>query len=444
MGNIIREREKAQKIEAILKKELEIVKPEKKELQVIDKIIKDFILFLNSSLRKTKIYAKAVLGGSFAKDTVIKKPRYDVDIFVCFDYTKYKDKEKGSLLSDILEKALKKVVKKFSSQLVKVHGSRDYFNVNLKISDIEILFEIIPVLVIKKASQARNITDVSLLHVAYIRKKIKKRKQLADGIKLAKSFCFAQNCYGAESYVKGFSGYALELLVSYYNGFLAFLKAASKWHVEKGKKIIIDPKKYYKGKNVLLELNEAKLLSPVVLVDPVQKERNVTAALSEKTFERFVKACRLFLVKPSINLFVRKKINIKNLKKKAKKMHADFFILQVKSNKYRDIAGAKLLKFFNLFLCQLEKNGSVYAKWQFDEHQTADFYIIFKQKKEKIMEGPLLSLIEHAKAFRKKHARCFVKSGKLYAREKTKSFFVLLKETKKLARGIKEIRLIKS
>ena len=58
-------------------------------------------------------------------------------------------------------------------------------------------------------------------------KKVRSKKIL-DEIKIAKAFCHANNCYGAESYINGFSGYGLELLVYYYGGFLRFIKAVSK------------------------------------------------------------------------------------------------------------------------------------------------------------------------------------------------------------------------
>lgn len=49
-----------------------------------------------------------------------------------------------------------------------------------------------------------------------------------DEIKIAKAFCHATGCYGAESYIKGFSGYALELLIYHYKSFQSFVKAMTK------------------------------------------------------------------------------------------------------------------------------------------------------------------------------------------------------------------------
>ena len=50
-------------------------------------------------------------------------------------------------------------------------------------------------------------------------------------------------------------------------------------------KTVMDIKKFYKNKNILFEINKSKLTSPLVIIDPVQKERNAAAALDHEKFE---------------------------------------------------------------------------------------------------------------------------------------------------------------
>src|SRR3989344_8138225 len=221
----------------ILKEVLLEIKPSKeKEKEVNAKIN----LFLNN-LNKGLVGAKAVLGGSGAKGTWLSNI-HDADIFAQFDYNKFKDK--SDEISDILEKHLKKKFK----NIERLHGSRDYYQIKYG----EFTFEIIPVLKITKASQAMNITDVSLLHADWVRK----HKKYADDIRLMKQFCKAQKVYGAESYIKGFSGYICEILVIYYKGFMNAIRAAAKWNERE----IIDAEKYYKNRNdVLFNLNKSKI-----------------------------------------------------------------------------------------------------------------------------------------------------------------------------------------
>src|SRR3989339_6977 len=107
------------KINQILNQVLIQVEPSKEDLKLIDTSLKDFLKKFNQNLKKLKIKAEVFIGGSFAKKTVIKKDSYDVDVFVRFD-KKYDDKD----LSGLTAKALKGF-----KNLLKVHGSRDYYRV---------------------------------------------------------------------------------------------------------------------------------------------------------------------------------------------------------------------------------------------------------------------------------------------------------------------------
>ncbi len=240
---------------------LNLVKPSQEERDKIKKIITEFS-------KKVKIKnAKIEVGGSIAKDTWLKG-EHDIDIYIKFNKKLYEKKD----ISAITQKALEK-----HHETERVHGSRDYY----RIYESEYIIEVIPILDISKASQAKNITDISPFHVKYI----KKHKKLVDEIRLAKAFCKANNLYGAESYIKGFSGYVLEILTSHYGSFNKLMKAAAKWD----SRTVLDPAQHYKYKNVLFTMNRSKLTSPLTLVDPVQAERNAAAGLGEKKYLKLKK-----------------------------------------------------------------------------------------------------------------------------------------------------------
>lgn len=401
------------KINDILKKQASRIKLNEQELKDIEEKTKDFCEKLKEKLEKKKIKADVFIGGSLAKKTILKREKYDVDIFVRFD-SKYKDEE----ISDLLGKCLK---------ASRIHGSRDYFKVNQGKVD----FEIVPVIKISKPSDARNVTDLSFFHVSYVRKCLKKNKKLADEIVLAKAFCFANNVYGAESYIRGFSGYALELLICYYKSFVNFLKAT----VNSKEQIVLDPKKWYKNKdNILLNINEAKLSSPIVFVDPTNKERNALAALSFDTFNNFKKIAGKFLKKPSLIFFEEKKIREKNFN----------FVLKARTNKQEgDVAGSKLLKFYNFLSGRLEKYFII-SKKNFVYNKKAWYYFKIKSRKELIISGPPITSLENVVAFKKKHKNVFIKNNRVYAREKVKikaENMIKSKEIKKIMKDMGIIRL---
>src|SRR3989344_3827200 len=214
--------------------------------------------------KETGRNAEVFVGGSFAKGTLTKSKEYDVDIFIRF--SKNKD------LSTELEKIVKKTAKVMRLNYTKLHGSRDYFRIA---PSQKLTFEIIPVLKIKRVKEAENVTDLSYFHVNYIRKKLAANKR--DDVGLAKQFCKALGVYGAESYINGFSGYALECLIVYYGSFEKMIRKLS---LVKEKEIIDIARFYGKKSDVLVELNESKTAGPIVLIDPTWKERNVLAALN--------------------------------------------------------------------------------------------------------------------------------------------------------------------
>jgi len=392
------------KVTSILESALKDVSPSENELKAIKIRLEEFLNFLKKRISALKISAEVFVGGSFAKETVIKKEKYDIDIFIRFD----KKYNKNSL-SDLTEKILS------HQNFTKVHGSRDYFRI---FSSENTIFEIIPVRKIKTPKEAENITDLSYFHVNYVKKKFK-TKRVRDEVRLAKAFCYSNKCYGAESYIKGFSGYGLEILVYYYKSFLNFLKNISK--ADSGKKIIIDVGKHYKNKNsVLMDLNAAKLDSPIILIDPTYKQRNLLAALSEEKFKKFQKACKNFLENPRIDAFLIKKINFENLKENARRKKHEFVLLEAKTDKQEgDIAGSKLLKFYNNFSGEIKKYFEIKnQEFEYFGSKFANFFFSVKNREEITLKGPRLTDKENSNKFRRKHKKVFEKKGRLYAKEK--------------------------
>jgi len=374
-------------MKSVLAGELERISLSRAEVLVLEGVARDFV----KSLKREGV--RAVVGGSLAKGTLVRRDgNQDVDIFVVFDYSE-----------DIvgLEKVLKRI--KLSGKLKKVHGSRDYF----QISCSDVLLEVIPVVKNKDPSTSENVTDVSLSHVKYIVGEIKKNPGIADEIKLAKAFCRANRCYGAESYIHGFSGYSLEVLVIYFGGFVKFLKGI-------GKKNVIDPLKYFKGeRDVMNEINSSKLNSPVVLVDPTFKFRNVTAGLGLETFDGFCNVAEKFLKSPSLDFFERKEIDVLGMKK----MKGRFVEVDLSTDRQEgDIAGTKMKKLLDFFARELERKGQVVLRKEFDYSGfglKSKGYLVVVERKEIEVRGPSVGLQDCVAAFRKAHDEAY-KKGKFW------------------------------
>jgi len=393
------------KIDLILKEVLKEIIPEENELISIQTKVNEFKRLAGEKIKKNKIDVDIFIGGSFAKNTIIKKGKYDVDIFLRFN-KKYEESE----ISKITEKIISKLKKDWKVSVV--HGSRDYFRI-----DVNPIFfiEVIPVIKVTNPKNARNITDLSYFHVNYAKKKLK--KNMVEDVKLAKAFCHANDCYGAESYVNGFSGYSLELLIYYYKNFINFLKK-----IEKIKdKEIIDIEKKYKNKlEINMNMNGAKMISPIILIDPTYKERNALAALSDETFKKFQECARNFLKNPSKEMFEKKKIELIKIKESALKKKNEFISIKIETNKQEgDVAGSKLLKFYRHFIEEVQKYHEVLEKgFEYDNQKGGIFFLVTKKKKEIIIPGPEVKDVKNISAFKNLHKNIFIEKGKLFAREK--------------------------
>ena len=392
------------KVDDILREVLDKVEPSKQDLENINRSLNQFKEKIEKQIKRQKLDAVIFEGGSFAKKTIIKKDIYDIDLFIRFS-----EKFKGQNISKLTEKLLKGI-----KGVSIIHGSRDYFQIK---ESKDFFIELIPVIKVNEPKKAENITDLSYSHVKYINKKIKSQKVL-DEIKIAKAFCYATKTYGAESYIGGFSGYSLELLIYYYKSFLKFIKAMA---MHKQGKIIIDIEKYYKNKNnILLDINSSKLSSPIILVDPTYKQRNALAALSKETFERFKQASKKFLKNPSIKCFEIEKADLEKIKKQALKKKYEFILLELKTPKPEGaVAGSKLLKFYNHLKNEVSRFFEIKNKgFDYNQENNAKCFFVAKKKLNQIIGGPFIKDKKNIKAFKKEHKNTFEKAGRIYAREK--------------------------
>ena len=345
----------------ILKK----IKPSKIESRNVETKVLKFLKLLNSKLTK----AEAIVGGSFAKDTWLKGD-HDIDIFVLFNDNKE------------ISKKLEKVLNKLFKKVVRVHGSRDYFQVK----KFNLDFEIVPVFKINDSSEAKNITDVSVLHAKWV---IANGSSLVDDIRLAKYFCKQNKVYGAETFIKGFSGYVLEILIVYYKGFKNLVKAAKKWR----KGCQVDIEKHG------TELNISKW-SPLIVIDPVQKERNAAAALSLEKFEKFRSICKkVSFEKEKVNLNYNVVLKFEMLKG------------------VKDVVGTKAYKAHEFILKWLDEDYGVKSSHWYP----LEGYMCYNLKKKKLGKyrkhyGPLMSDKKHALKFREKHGKVYVEDGRLFVK----------------------------
>ena len=242
--------------------------------------------------------------------------------------------------------------------------------------------------------------------------------------------------------MRGFSGHVLDILVIYYKGFIPLLKNAAKWKEQE----VIDFNNYYDG-SALERLNKSKL-GPLIVIDPIQSERNAASVLSRENFLLFKESAENFLKKPLKRFFEKKEITVNELKDKSKGKKLVLLDIKALDGK-EDVVGSKLLKAFNYIGKNLVLNGfSIYEKgWKWDKKKSSLFWFILKD--EILSEyykriGPPIKNKENVKAFMKKHRKTFIQNKRICTNvkrefRKPEDLIKTLKKTRYLKEKTKKI-----
>jgi len=376
-----------------------VLKTVKPEDDSITEKAKETLKEIENKIKENKIHASARLGGSVAKGTYIKDD-FDCDIFIAFD-TSYDNKS----LSDLAGKIIKDIFPKNK----RVHGSRDYFQAERE----GINYEIIPVYKIKDPKDAKNITDFSPKHVEWFNKNADSKTR--DEIRIAKVFLKAQKVYGAESYINGISGHVIDILIIHFKTFENFIKNFASWKgITKENPKIIDIEKHYKNKNPLFFMNASKI-SPLIVIDPVDKTRNAAAALSQEKLNIIISKSKEYLKKQSIDFFQTHHTTKDDAIKEKGKNPRIIFSIEPKGNN-KDVAGTKAYKLSKQILQYLKENDFEIIKQCFDWDKKNDIIFYFDLKSTTLNEikkqkGPKQDMIKACKEFENWHR---AKSEKVY------------------------------
>ena len=145
-----------------------------------------------------------------------------------------------------------------------------------------------------KKGEWQSATDRTPFHTDYVNRRL--TANLRSEVRLLKRFMKGTGVYGAEIKIGGFSGYLCELLVLHHRNFVNVLKTYAKHE----HRMVVDIESHYEGRQ-----NELNLLfkEPLVVVDPVDRARNVASAVQSRKLHTFTAASQAFLKNPSTAFF---------------------------------------------------------------------------------------------------------------------------------------------
>lgn len=245
----------------------------------------DFLL--NQVKMAASMYPEVVsveLGGSYAKGTWLKG-QVDLDIFV-----RLKKETDDKTFEEIGKKIGFDSMKKYKPYVR--YSEHPYVEAKVE----ETLVNIVPCYDVEKG-QWKSAADRSSFHTRFILDTLDEEKK--NEVRLLKKFLDGLRIYGAEIAREGFGGYVCEVLIHHYGSFISVLQAASNF--TQGQ-VIGNPTK--------------KFDTVLVLIDPIDSNRNLGTAISPQNVARFILAARVFLKKPMITFFKGRPRtpNSKNLK----------------------------------------------------------------------------------------------------------------------------------
>ncbi|MEM2341934.1 MAG: CCA tRNA nucleotidyltransferase [Candidatus Bathyarchaeia archaeon] len=268
------------KIDIICREALKKATPSEAERQRTLKFTERLIEALRLELLRERLDADVQVEGSIAKDTWLAGEK-DIDIFVLLpaEYDR-----------DVFPKVLEAARRVSGGNCLEAYAEHPYLEAYLDGFTVDF----VPCFRVKSTSEAKSSVDRTPFHTLYVKGKL--NEQIKNEIRLLKAFMHGIGVYGAEIKVGGFSGYLCELLTLYYGSFLSVLEAASDWR--KGE--VIDIEGHYANPEDARRIFKGE---PLIVIDPVDRGRNVASAVRVNRLHEFILASRLFLEKPDIRFF---------------------------------------------------------------------------------------------------------------------------------------------
>ena len=287
------------KIDSVIQEAVVSSMPSKPKQIKLEKISKEIHKEI-ANFKDNRI-SRVMVGGSYAKGTWLENDT-DIDFFVMIE-PNVERMEFEDLGKSIGYCALRKYKPYLRySEHPYVEGKVDGTRVN-----------IVPCYRVEK-NKWKSAADRSPFHTDFMQDKL--NDNLKSQVRVLKKFLKAVGIYGSQIAVSGFSGYVTEVLILKYHSFKGVLQKFSE--LEPNQIVSLDP-----ADKKMIE----KFASPIIIIDPIDSNRNLGAAISADCVAKFVLASRQFLKNPSIE-FMRKTDILKP--KIVKQIESNLLILEFK------------------------------------------------------------------------------------------------------------------
>ena len=206
------------------------------------------------------------LGGSYAKGTWLARET-DIDVFVKFG-------------GGVPDERFRRVSREIGFDSMRGHGPSeryaDHPYVEAAVNGITV--NVVPCYDVERG-EWRSAADRSPYHTGLMRERLTEDQR--NDVRLLKRFLKVRGIYGAQIAVQGFSGYAAEVIILHFGGFERAVREMA--DIKLGSTI---------GKST------KEFDTPVSIMDPIDENRNLAAAISNRNMGLFILGCRELVYNP--------------------------------------------------------------------------------------------------------------------------------------------------
>ena len=201
-------------------------------------------------------------GGSYAKDTWLPKEA-DIDIFIKFKKTTSEEK-----FVEISKKIGFDSMRKYNPCIR--YSEHPYVEARIMKTKINIVpcYDV-------KLGEWQSSADRSPFHTKYMQNVL--TSEMKNDVRILKAFLKLTKIYGAEIAKQGFSGYVSEVLILNFHSFENVIRSLAKIQ-----------------SNQIIGKSSKLFETSVVIIDPVDSNRNLAAAISNENIGKFILACRFY------------------------------------------------------------------------------------------------------------------------------------------------------
>ena len=370
--------------------------PSTKRREEIEKAAEEIRKTVEHECVKARLDAEVRIDGSLAKNTWIQD-NVDVDIFIRVKPELTKPELKTICLP-IARRALA------PNQIIERYADHPYVESYVHTTSGTLRVNVVPCYNVQ-LGKWQSATDRTPYHTQYVRQHL--TDKMADEVRLLKGFLRGIGSYGADIKTGGFSGMLAETLILAYKDFLQTVTDFTTWREDK----FIDIENHYDKRH--REIHQI-FREPLIVIDPIDKGRNLAAAVQQTQLWNFAAASRHFLQNPKTKYFYEPKtepLTAHEYRRLIRTRRSSLISIQIgKTDAVVDVLWSQLYKTERALTNLLKTNDfQVIRTGSWTDEKSLNL-IILELENERLAKtrrhnGPPVNRINESANFIKKHRR---------------------------------------